>query len=236
MDSFPDSTDYYAIYEQPRPVTDSKAVMDKEKRAEIIAKKHYVENDWNFSPQCKLLGHYQKDLEDCYPRDPVTRLPHRDAAPKYLGTHKNVPISAFSDVDSYQRERRVMFQPETILDAQTKVKYSEDELKNKPQVFLNICNDLGSQMFQREYICLCLLTVKHVFLLNATCCYCVHATLNLFSSFHMNSAVFCLQSAWFRGSNAQHRSIIRLSIMPGWSSPSRTLTKQFALSFYIIIH
>lgn len=150
MDSFPESTDYYSIYEKPKPPPTNKLVMNKEKRAEILAKKHFVKHDWNFSPQCKLLGHYQQGLTDCYPRDPVTRLPHRDAAPPYLATHKNVPISAFSDADAHKRERRVIFQPETILDAPTKVKYSEDVLQTKPQVFLNLCNDLGSQMFQSK--------------------------------------------------------------------------------------
>ena len=150
MDSFPESTEYYAIYEKPRPPTVDKAALEKEKRESIMAKSHYVEEPWNFSPQCQLLGHYQKDLQDCYPRDPITKLPHRHAAPKYLATHKNVPISAFSDSDAYKRERRVVFQPETILDAQTKTKYSEDTLQNKPQVFLNLCNDMGSQMFQSK--------------------------------------------------------------------------------------
>ena len=148
MDSFPESTDFYSIYEKTQPPKTNKLVMDKEKRAAIMAKKHHVKEDWNFSPQCKLLGHYQKDLSDCYPRDPVTKLPHRNAAPPYLATHKNVPISAFSDADAYKLERRVLFQPETIIDAQTKVKYSEDKLQNKPQVFLNLSNDLGSHLVQ----------------------------------------------------------------------------------------
>lgn len=150
MDSFPESTQYYAIYEKPRPPTVDKAKMQKEKRDSIMSKSHYVEESWNFTPQCQLLGQYQTDLQDCYPRDPVTRLPHRDAAPKYLATHKNVPISAFSDAEAYKSERRVVYQPTTILDAQTKTKYSEDHLQNKPQVFLNLCNDLGSQMFQSK--------------------------------------------------------------------------------------
>lgn len=147
MDSLPLSSTYYNIYEKP-PQTADKAIMDKEKRAAIMAKKHIVEEKWNFSPQCTLLGHYQQDLADCYPRDPVTKLPHRNAAPKYLSMHKNVPISAFSKPDAYKSERRVVFQPETILDVPTKVKYSDEQLQTKPQVFLNISNDLNSQMFQ----------------------------------------------------------------------------------------
>lgn len=151
LDSFNDSIDYYTIYEKPElPPVKNKLVMDKKARAKIHSRKHYVKETWNFSPQCALLDDYQKDLQDCYPRDPVTRLPHRDAAPKYLAGHKNVPISAFSKSDDYKKERRVIFQPESVLDCQTKVKYSEEEVMNKPQVFLNLCNDLGSQMFQSK--------------------------------------------------------------------------------------
>lgn len=150
MDTFPENTALYRIHQKPQTPSPNKLVMDKDKRAAILSKKHYVEEEWNFSPQCSLLGHYQEDLKDCYPRDPTTKLPHRHASPKYLAMHKNVPISAFSDAEAYKKERRVMYQPETILDAQTKVKYNEDSLQNRPQVFLNICNDLNSQMFQRE--------------------------------------------------------------------------------------
>lgn len=153
LDSFPDSTDYYTIYEMPEPPpVQNKLVMDNKTRATIHSRKHYVKEDWNFSPQCNLLDHYQKDLQDCYPRDPVTMLPHRDAAPKYLAGHKNVPISAFSKPEDYKKERRVIFQPESVLDCQTKVKYTEDQIMNKPQVFLNLCSDLSSQMFQSKSI------------------------------------------------------------------------------------
>ncbi|XP_067928691.1 protein phosphatase 1 regulatory subunit 12B-like [Watersipora subatra] len=148
MDSFPDSTDYYAIYEKTTPPKENKLLTVREKRLAINANKFRVKDDWNFSPQCKLLGHYQPDLQDCYPRNPITKLPHRNAAPAYLATHKNVPVSAFSDADAHTKERRVVFQPETIFDAQTKVKYSEEKLLNKPQVFINLSNDLGSQLFQ----------------------------------------------------------------------------------------
>lgn len=151
LDSFPDSTDYYTIYEKPDPPpTNNKLVMDKKKRADIIAKKHYVKETWNFSPQCDLLDEYQKNLQDCYPRNPVTKLPLKDAAPKYLAGHKHVPISAFSKPEAYKKERRVIFQPESVLDCQSKVKYSEDKMMNKPQVFLNLCDDIGSQMFQSK--------------------------------------------------------------------------------------
>lgn len=150
MDSFPESTEYYTIYEKPEPPKPDKVQISREKKAAIMANKHYNDNQWNFSPKCNLLGHYQKDLPDCYPRDPVTKLPHREAAPKYLATHKNVPISAFSKPDAYKLERRVMFQPENILDAQTKVKYTEDQVMNKPQVFMHLTNDLNSQMFHSK--------------------------------------------------------------------------------------
>lgn len=149
LDSLPESTDFYTIYEAQASGEKPKQPLETLKKRPKM-KKHVVKDIWNFSPQCKLLDTYQKRLQDCYPREPITCLPHRLAAPKYLAGHKNVPISAFSDPDAYMEERRVVFQPETILDAQTKVKYSESDVDIKPQVFLHLTDDMNSLMFQSE--------------------------------------------------------------------------------------
>lgn len=150
LDSLPESTEFYTIYEKPEPVDKGKPRKVAHRKPAPPMKKHSVKETWNFSPQCRLLDEYQRKLQDCYPREPVTSLPHRHAAPKYLAGHKNVPISAFSDPEAYKEERRVVFQPENILDAQTKVKYSEDEVANRPQVFLHLTDDMSSMMFQRK--------------------------------------------------------------------------------------
>jgi len=152
-DTLEEGHKFYQILE-PRKVQASRQneIRRLQTREKIHAKKFFNENDWNPTPQCDLLGHYQKDLQDCYPRDPVTKLPHQHAAPKYLAGHKNVPISAFSHPDAYKSERKVVFQPENILDAQTKTKYSEDQTLTKPQVFLHLCSDLNSQLFRGELL------------------------------------------------------------------------------------